>query len=102
MLPITAIFTATFSACILESAAASDGKADPSHTFQISEETQILLENHCLDCHDDIEHKGDIRLDNLAELELPKRLDILNRVQEQVYFQHMPPKKKKGTIFPIL
>lgn len=63
--------------------------------FQIPEKTQILLENHCFDCHDDIEQKGDIRLDNLAEMELPKRLDVLNRMQEQVYFQHMPPKQKK-------
>jgi hypothetical protein len=84
-----------FSTCLLGSAAASDEKADSARPFQVPEETQILLENHCLDCHDDIEQKGDIRLDNLAELETPKRLDLLNRMQEQVYFQHMPPKKKK-------
>jgi len=72
--------------------AASEEKAA---NFVIPEQTQILLENHCFDCHDDIEQKGDIRLDNLADLEMPKRLDLLNRMQEQVYFQHMPPKKKK-------
>ncbi len=63
--------------------------------FVLPEETQILLERHCFDCHDDSEQKGDIRLDNLAEIETSKRLDLFNRLQEQVYFQHMPPKKKK-------
>lgn len=92
---LAAIFTATFSACLLGSAATSDQKGDSATPFEVPEETQILLENHCLDCHDDIEQKGDIRLDNLADLETPKRLDLLNRMQEQVYFQHMPPKKKK-------
>jgi hypothetical protein len=87
-LPMVRLTTAV----LIGFAAASEEKAS---RFVIPEETQILLENHCLDCHDDIEQKGDIRLDNLAELELPKRLDLLNRVQEQVYFQHMPPKKKK-------
>ena len=90
-LRIAAIFSAGF----LGSAAAADEKADSAKPFEVPEETQILLENHCLDCHDDIEQKGDVRLDNLAELETPKRLDLLNRMQEQVYFQHMPPKKKK-------
>jgi hypothetical protein len=78
-------------AALIGFAAASEEKAS---SFAIPEETRILLEHHCFDCHDGDEQKGDIRLDNLAELETPKRLDLLNRVQEQVYFQHMPPKKK--------
>jgi hypothetical protein len=90
-LRIAAIISAGF----LGSAAAADEKGDSAKPFEVPEETRILLENHCLDCHDDIEQKGDIRLDNLAELETPKRLDLLNRMQEQVYFQHMPPKKKE-------
>ena len=34
-------------------------------------------------------------LDNLLDLNLPKRLDLLNRMQEQAFFRQMPPKKKK-------
>lgn len=78
------------SAALIGFATASEEKAP---NFVIPEETQILLENHCFDCHDDIEQKGDIRLDHLAELETPKRLDLLNRMQEQIYFQQMPPQK---------
>ncbi len=54
-----------------------------------------LMENYCFDCHDEEMQKGDVRLDNLFELNLPKRLDLLNRMQEQAFFKHMPPEKKK-------
>ena len=53
------------------------------------------MDKRCYFCHDEDEQKGDIRLDNLNDLDTPKRLDLFNRMQEQVYFRHMPPKKKK-------
>ena len=34
-------------------------------------------------------------LDNLTALEGSKRLEMLNRMQEQIFFKHMPPKKKE-------
>lgn len=64
-------------------------------TFSPSEKSKDLLDQYCFSCHDEDTQKGDIRLDNLADLELGKRLDLLNRMQEQLYFQHMPPKKKR-------
>lgn len=63
------------------------------HRFEVQGPVAGFLENYCYDCHDETQ-KGDIRLDNLAALDNPKRLDLLNRMQEQVYFRHMPPKKK--------
>jgi hypothetical protein len=53
-----------------------------------------LLKTYCFSCHDEDTQKGDIRLDTIAKLPLDTRLDLLNRVQEQVYFGEMPPKKK--------
>ena len=53
-----------------------------------------LLEQYCFSCHDDTA-KGDVRLDNLGELPLNARLDLMNRMQEQIFFGEMPPKKKK-------
>lgn len=50
-----------------------------------------LVEKHCTDCHNDETAEGNIRLDNLAKLELPIQLDLLNKVQEQVFFKLMPP-----------
>lgn len=55
---------------------------------------QIILEDNCQDCHEDGTEKGEVRLDNLHELPLEARLDMFNRMQEQVYLEQMPPKKK--------
>lgn len=53
------------------------------------------LKNYCYDCHDGDSEKGDVRIDNLASLKLSDRLDLLNRLQEQLYIGEMPPRKKK-------
>lgn len=53
-----------------------------------------IMVTYCADCHDKDTAKGDLRLDNLLELSLDAQLDVLNRVQEKVYFEEMPPKKK--------
>lgn len=76
-------------------AAAGSGKAALPQPFLLPEQTAAVLDSYCYSCHDGDTQKGDIRLDNLGELELPKRLDLLNKVQEQIYFRHMPPQEKK-------
>jgi hypothetical protein len=62
--------------------------------FQVDPAAAAVLENHCFSCHEEGTEKGDVRLDNLGELTLSARLDLMNRVQEQVYLKQMPPKKK--------
>jgi hypothetical protein len=70
--------------------------AASSHSaFRVTPAAEALLDNYCVSCHAADEHKGDVRLDNLERLSLDARLDLLNRVQEQIYFGEMPPKKKK-------
>ncbi len=69
-------------------------KKKSTDDFKISEEAADLLENYCYSCHEDGTEKGDIRLDHLADLELDARLDLLNKMQEQLHFEEMPPKKK--------
>ena len=54
-----------------------------------------LFEQFCFSCHDDTA-EGDVRFDNLATLPLEARLDLMNRMLEQVYLKQMPPKKKKN------
>lgn len=81
--------------CWIDSASASDDKASGTHKFQLNKESEAILDRYCFTCHDEETQKGDIRLDNLTELEGPKRLDLLNRMQEKIYFQQMPPKNKK-------
>jgi hypothetical protein len=86
--------TAILHACVVGSAAA-DGKPDTAGAFQLPQKIEYLLEDHCWKCHERGSEKGDISLDDLAALENPKRLELLNRMQEQVYFKHMPPKKEE-------
>ena len=84
----------TLLTCLMGSLVSAQDASGADHGFSITEGTHDFLENHCYDCHDADTQKGDIRLDNLTDLENPKRLDLLNRMQEQLYFRHMPPKKK--------
>ncbi|MEM7012282.1 MAG: DUF1588 domain-containing protein [Verrucomicrobiota bacterium] len=66
----------------------------PDSEVGVPSSTDVVFATYCYDCHDADVQKGSVRLDNLADLQLKDRLSLLNRVQEQVYFQHMPPKKK--------
>jgi len=63
--------------------------------FTIPKKIHSALQRYCADCHDEDDQKGDVRLDNLADLKLEKRLELLNSIQEQIYFKQMPPEKKK-------
>jgi hypothetical protein len=73
-------------------------KANPapkiSTELKLPKNIRFLLEDNCQDCHEDGREKGSVRLDNLHELPLEARLDMFNRMQEQVYLEQMPPKKK--------
>ena len=62
--------------------------------FEVPEKIDGLLDRYCYSCHDADTQKGDIRLDDLAAVDHSKRLDLLARLEEQVFFKHMPPKKK--------
>lgn len=75
-------------------AAADEEKSGVERAFNLTKKTDDILAIYCYDCHEDGTEKGDIRLDNLADMKLPQRLDLLNRMQEQLYFGHMPPKKE--------
>ena len=72
-------------------AAACAAEVKPFHVDPAAGE---LLDRHCYSCHDEETQKGDIRLDNLSSLSLEHRLDLMNKMQEQVYLGQMPPKKK--------
>src|SRR3954468_21842054 len=55
-----------------------------------------LFENHCLDCHDEQEHKAGLRLDNLpADFRDAKTAKIWTHVFDKIRKGEMPPKKKE-------
>jgi hypothetical protein len=63
--------------------------------FRLPEGVALIVEDRCQSCHEEGTEKGDLRLDNLEELPLNAWLESLNRMQEQVYLQQMPPPNKK-------
>jgi len=63
--------------------------------LNMPEKIEYLLEDHCWKCHDHGTQKGEVQLDNLAEMPLEARLDLLNRAMEQAHFSLMPPKDEK-------
>jgi len=69
--------------------------ASAKDTLKIDTTIKTSLSKYCYDCHDDVTQDGDIRLDNIASLSTKDRLELLNRVQEQLFIKGMPPEKKK-------
>jgi hypothetical protein len=70
--------------------------AESADVFKVHPEMDVLLDQYCFSCHDEDRQKGDIRLDQLASLSQNARLELLNKMQEQIIFEEMPPKKKKS------
>lgn len=84
--------------CILSGSAFGEKEAAPGSGAPLlfPDKIEYFLEDHCWSRHDDGLTKGDVRLDHLGDLTLDARLDMLNRVQEQVYLGQMPPKDGKS------
>lgn len=66
--------------------------ADPP-AFAVPKGVQAVLTAHCADCHG-ASTRGGVRLDDLASLKTAARLDLLNKVQDQLFFRMMPPPKE--------
>ena len=82
------------SVCCLPLVAEPQSETQTGDTLEMPDGIRFLLEDNCQNCHEDGTEKGKVRLDNLGELSLDARLDLMNRMHEQVYLEHMPPKKK--------
>ena len=61
----------------------------------IPENIGAILSNRCLNCHDEDEEKGGIRLDNIDTLSPDEQFTLLNSVEEKIYLRQMPPPKKE-------
>ena len=83
--------------CAATYAVGDEGKTAPipAAPFRVAAPVLPLLQKYCFSCHNAEEQNGEVRLNNLEALTLDARLELLNRVQEQVYFGEMPPKNEK-------
>ncbi|MEE2642212.1 MAG: DUF1588 domain-containing protein [Planctomycetota bacterium] len=52
---------------------------------------QTLFKEHCLDCHQGADAEAELQLDTFSKSSLEVQLDVLNRIQSQVFFGLMPP-----------
>lgn len=57
----------------------------------VPEHVAVVFKNRCFDCHHGENAEGNVRFDNLAQLNLPARLELLNKAQAQLFFRTMPP-----------
>ncbi len=71
---------------------AATHEAGDSRTYESRFEPFLM--NYCLDCHDDVEQKGDISFEHLNGINADSAR-LWKSILEQVALKQMPPKKKK-------
>ena len=61
--------------------------------------TTALIENSCLDCHDEFEQKGNLNLETLAPVSAdPSTMQRWLQIYDRVASGEMPPKKKRFSL----
>ena len=66
----------------------------PFSSITADERVVTILENYCLDCHDDDTRKGKLSLESILKFG-DATPETWAKTREQVELRHMPPKKKK-------
>jgi hypothetical protein len=66
-------------------------QAQQPQTIEVPSHVQQAITRYCTDCHNKDSSEADIDLEQLATLETSEQLDLLNRVQDQLFFKTMPP-----------
>ena len=62
----------------------------------VRKDVEVFLEQHCYDCHDDIDNEGGLNLLDLKfDSENPENRAYWESVFQRVEDGEMPPKKKK-------
>ncbi len=81
---------ALWAASLLASGAATACAADKPAPFAVPKEVGAVLTAHCAECHSE-RGKGNVDVTSLEKLKLADRLEMLNRIQDQLFFKMMPP-----------
>lgn len=66
-----------------------DTPAQESVQFPAS--IQKLIKTHCADCHSGADAEGNVDFDQFGGATFAAQLELLNRIQDQLFFQLMPP-----------
>lgn len=59
--------------------------------LRLVDEAQAIVNARCIDCHAGETAEAGVRFDNFAAQQIDAKLDLLNRVQDQLFFELMPP-----------
>lgn len=74
----------------------SCGFLNAERPIEIPDSSFAILDNYCLSCHDDLEYKGEINLDNLfVNWGDADAIHLWSRVIKVIQNGEMPPQKKK-------
>lgn len=77
--------------CVFLGAVTSIGYGQDEFGLVVPDNVQSVMANRCMDCHTGESAEGSVRFDNLVTQPLPARLELLNRAQDQFFFELMPP-----------
>jgi cytochrome c553 len=66
--------------------------AEAPLAFAMPKDVQAVLATACISCHG-TPGKGNVSLESVDKLPLAERLDLLNKVQDQLFYRMMPPPK---------
>ena len=81
------LFLLILSRCVC-GAAETDSVVNSSVLVQL----QAKVKEHCIGCHSDDFQEGEVNLENFSNLSSGERVELLARIEEQVYLGQMPPK----------
>jgi hypothetical protein len=70
--------------------------ADTPPQVIVPKEVQTILTTYCVECHGARGGKGNVRLAGWENFTLNERLEVLNKVQDQLFFQMMPPPQQSN------
>ena len=82
----TSLLLFAFALGLVPAAMAQDVEA-----IRIPESVQATLDDRCIVCHSKDGAEAGVRFDNFSELDQPEQLELMNRVQDQIFFGLMPP-----------
>jgi len=85
------IFLAAFISFFWLAVLASPSPGQEPSSLEIPEEIHAIIKSGCMDCHSGDSAEAGIRFDNFPTLTLNAKLEVLNRAQDQIFFELMPP-----------
>ena len=68
-------------------------KTQAADVFAVPKNAAVVIDRYCSECHGAESSEADVRFDDLTNLAVDARLDLLNMAQEHLFFGKMPPEE---------